>query len=927
MGVATEVGSVNIKVRADTRQFEKQMNGMGKLATKLGGKIAAALGTAALIKFGKSCIDLASDLNEVQNVVDVTFPRMAAQADKFAKSAADMYGLSETMAKRYLGTFGSMAEAFGFSEKKAYQMSEALTGLAGDVSSFYNISQDAAYTKLKSVFSGETESLKDLGVVMTQAALDQFALANGFGKTTKAMTEQEKVSLRLAFVTNSLKNASGDFARTSDSWANSIKILQLRFESFKASVGQVLIIAFTPVIRLINTLMLGITALADKFVKFMSAVTGKSFGNASSAAKQMAINMGNASNSAAGIGKSTKTAANNTNKAQKAAAKLKRTLMGFDRINKLEKKDKASKTPSAGTENGAGIAVPEMNTAAAGADNLQKKLKKIELPPALQKALDKLKGSFMNLVNTVKPAGKWLMDNILKPLGKWTVNKLAPKLVEVLAAAFEVLAAAIDVVATVLNDILKPIWLWLWKNVLSKIAKIIGKVIIAVLEMLAEDLKSLAKQIGKLPAAIKKGVKIVKELATTLKKNLLKIIEKVKEKIDAFVKVWNGIKNKAVELVAEAKEKVEGALAALFVMWENIKDRAATLLAEAKEKVNGALAALAGAWEGIKDRTASLVAEAKEKASGTINELKKNWESITDRTAKLFAEIASKWDDLKNSWNNIVSNIQDKTARAFMAVGNKWNDIKTKWTDITKNINDLSRKASMSVKTKWDDIKDNWKSVTKNINSLARKASMSVKTKWDDIKDDWKNVTKNINSLGRQATMTVKTKWNDIKSDWKNLTKNIQDQKKKVELTVSATLVNTKKFVNGLIDKINSKLYSLTLPKALGGGHVFKKNVIPHLAEGGFVKKNTPQLAVIGDNRHEGEVVAPESKLESMAAKAAAMAGNGDMAEVESLLRQILQTLNAMDTNVYMDGKQIKNRIVALINADTKATGRCAVLT
>lgn len=117
-----------------------------------------------------------------------------------------------------------MANAFGFSEKESYKMSTALTGLAGDVASFYNISQDEAFTKLKSVFSGETETLKDLGIVMTQTALDQYALANGFGKTTSAMTEQEKVALRYAFVQQQLQNATGDFSRTSDQWANQIRI-------------------------------------------------------------------------------------------------------------------------------------------------------------------------------------------------------------------------------------------------------------------------------------------------------------------------------------------------------------------------------------------------------------------------------------------------------------------------------------------------------------------------------------------------------------------------------------------------------------------------------------------------------------------------------------------------------------------------------
>ena len=108
-------------------------------------------------------MELGSDLAEVQNVVDVTFTTMSDKVNEFAKNAMTSAGLSETMAKQYVGTFGAMSKSFGFSESQAYDMSTALTQLTGDVASFYNISQDLAYIKLKSVFTGETETLKDLG--------------------------------------------------------------------------------------------------------------------------------------------------------------------------------------------------------------------------------------------------------------------------------------------------------------------------------------------------------------------------------------------------------------------------------------------------------------------------------------------------------------------------------------------------------------------------------------------------------------------------------------------------------------------------------------------------------------------------------------------------------------------------------------------
>lgn len=259
------VGEIALDLSLNSNGFKKQLSGIADMAKKAGAMIASAFAVKKLVEFGKSCIELGSDLSEVQNVVDVTFPQMSAQVDQFAKSAAASFGLSETMAKKYTGTFGAMAKAFGFTEEQAYQMGTSLTGLAGDVASFYNISQDEAYTKLKSVFTGETESLKDLGVVMTQTALDSYALANGFGKTTSQMSEAEKVALRYQFVQNQLTAAAGDFARTSDGWANQVRILSLQFDSLKATIGQGLINLLTPVIKVINIIIGKLTTLANVF--------------------------------------------------------------------------------------------------------------------------------------------------------------------------------------------------------------------------------------------------------------------------------------------------------------------------------------------------------------------------------------------------------------------------------------------------------------------------------------------------------------------------------------------------------------------------------------------------------------------------------------------------------------------------------------
>mgnify|MGYP000710642053 FL=1 len=324
------VGQIGLDLVVNQNQFDRQMRGITNIASKAGKILAGAFAIKKITEFTSACLDLVSDLAEVQNVVDVTFSKMNEQVNNFAQNAVFQFGLSETMAKQYTGTFGAMAKAFGFVESEAYAMSTTLTGLAGDVASFYNITQGEAYTKLKSVFTGETESLKDLGVVMTQTALDQFALANGYGKTTAKMTEQEKVALRYAFVQQQLSLAQGDFARTSDSWANQVRILKLQFDSLRASLGQGFIAAVTPVIKVINTIMGKLVQLANVFSAFMKRLFGvksdssSGIGAVASDVSSATNAMDNLSNSTSGVGS-----------AAKKAAKEIKGLMGIDEINTI----------------------------------------------------------------------------------------------------------------------------------------------------------------------------------------------------------------------------------------------------------------------------------------------------------------------------------------------------------------------------------------------------------------------------------------------------------------------------------------------------------------------------------------------------------------------------------------------------------------
>lgn len=345
------------KVRAQTSQVadrvERQTARISQSWKKVGAVVASVLSIGAIVAFGKSCIDLGSNLAEVQNVVDVTFGSMSGRVNAFAKDAAKSFGLSETMAKKYMGTYGAMAKSFGIAGNAGYEMSAAITGLTGDVASFYNLSQDEAYTKLKSIFTGETESLKDLGVVMTQTALDQYALNEGLGKTTNKMTEQEKVLLRYRFVMSQLSDASGDFARTSNSWANQVRVLQLQFESLKATIGQGLINAFTPIITVINAILEKLQTLANYFKAFTEAIFGDASGNTGGVSGSM--------DSAAG---SSGQIADNMGSAAGSAKELNRQLAKFDELNNLSS---SRESGGGGTGGGGGI----LGDLDLGMDNVQ----------------------------------------------------------------------------------------------------------------------------------------------------------------------------------------------------------------------------------------------------------------------------------------------------------------------------------------------------------------------------------------------------------------------------------------------------------------------------------------------------------------------------------------------------------------------------
>ena len=210
-------------------------------AKKIASGLAAAKVGQALLEWGNAAVQAASDLQEVQNVVDVTFGSSANKIESWAKKAGSQFGLTETQAKKFTSTLGAMMKSAGISGDEIVEMSTSLSGLAADMASFYNLDFETAFQKIRSGISGETEPLKQLGVNMSVANLEAYALSQGITKTFSSMSQGEQTMLRYKYLMQATADAQGDFARTSDGFANSQRRIQTSMESIKTSIGNVLL--------------------------------------------------------------------------------------------------------------------------------------------------------------------------------------------------------------------------------------------------------------------------------------------------------------------------------------------------------------------------------------------------------------------------------------------------------------------------------------------------------------------------------------------------------------------------------------------------------------------------------------------------------------------------------------------------------------
>lgn len=304
-------------------------------------------------------IDISSSLTEVENVVRQTFGQYESLINNFAKTSIEKFGMSELSAKQFASRFQAMGTALDIPQGKMANMSIRLTELAGDMASFYDVSQEDIAKSLQSIFSGTTAPMRRYGIDLTQATLKEWALKQGLDANISSMTQAEKAMLRYQYVLAHTTNITGDFARTADTWHNQITMLKENFKALGAVVGGGLINAFKPFIKVLNSVLQKVIAFAEMVTNALGSIFGWRY----EASKGAGISgladdigsasdgMGDLSDAAGSAGKNTGGIAKNAKKAKK---EIQQATRAFDELKVISKQSKDNTSGSGNKGSGSG---------------------------------------------------------------------------------------------------------------------------------------------------------------------------------------------------------------------------------------------------------------------------------------------------------------------------------------------------------------------------------------------------------------------------------------------------------------------------------------------------------------------------------------------------------------------------------------------
>lgn len=860
-----------------------------------------------LKKFGSQAIQTASDLEEVQNVVNVSFGSMANEVEAFAKTAIQSFGMSELTAKQTASTFMAMANGMGLALKDGKNMSLQLTALSGDMASFYNVRQDVAQTALNSIFTGETESLKKFGIVMTEANLSAFALSKGITKSYSAMSQAEKVALRYHYVLKSTANAQGDFTRTSGSWANQVRILKEQFNQLLGILGKGLIQVLTPIVQVLNKLLSYLIAIGNAIAKLFGGgkITSISntLGNASGSAGDLKDNIGDTSGSLED--------ANNN------AKKLQKTIASFDELNVLNSKNTSSSSGSGGT-GGGGISgeleIPDYTTQV---EEGSLKLGKLgETLANLAKSFARLAKSLGDVLipafeafyktaleRAIKAIGD-LINEMLKFLGgeldKWS-DWLTKNKDQIVIFATN-LGRIVEPLALIVSEILKVAW-----EALATALTLIGNAVRAIADAIINmDLKDISTILSILLAitSIKAGVevgKMFRSMNNDIDGNLIDKLAYLEGYLTGdgklsvgLTKFGNKFKSVFAKIGASLSPITSGAMTAFSATLNQI-GASGGALTKLKATIAGIGGGVKGLFTILKANPIGLIITAIGLVITALihlwntNEGFRNWvtEFYNGCIKPIFERIGKIISDL---WNNHLKPLWEKLKPGITSI---WETIKTVWDAIANLIGGIIVFLSPIISAILELVSGSIETWAEMVGSLADVLSGIIDFIAGVFTGDWERA------------------WNGLKEIFSG----IWDGMKAIARHGVNILVD---IVNGIIKGLNK----IHLPnwEILGSlaGKGINIPLIPRLAKGGVL--TSPTLAMMGEYAgayQNPEIVTPQNIL-----RETIDASNGNLVSAfYQMCQQVIQAIDGVDMSVSIGDDVIAQSTKRGNDAYKKRTG------
>lgn len=954
------VGQIALELNLDSSKFRKSLKNLNKTADnaaksmkssfsgafkKIAGAAAAAFSAAAVVKFGKDCIESAANVNAANSQLSQTFGNLQGNAEAAMKRVADSSGIVQSRLQGVGTSIYAFAKTTGMDSANALSMMEEALQITADSAAYYDRSLEDTAESLKSFLKGNYENDAALGLSCTETTRNT-AANKLYGKSFQNLSESQKQLTLLQMVkdANQLSGAMGQAAREADGWENVTGNLKEAWNQLLAVIGQPILQAATVIVQNLTSAIQTLTEYAKMASNALSEMFGWGGNNAVTAS------VSSAANSAGALSSSTAESTNNLNKSTKAAEKLKKAVAGFDQLNILSAD--TSKSDDNVTSNTTNNTVTPVASSASGlksdesaynkfGDNVKKVFEKINIAiEPVKKSLGRLKEQFDRLGKFAWEGLKDFYNDFLKPIGKWVLGEGLPRFIdaisqmmsnidwgkinsaldelwkalepfaenvgdgllwfienvlsplgswvmnEVVPIFLGILANAISILNGVIEKV-KPIFEWFWKNFLEPIANWTGGIIVSVLQGVETALRGIANSDKAITTLTIIGAEVATAFATIHIVNFvknLKIAETATKVFSGTQKILNAIMSaNPISIIIVA---VAGLATAIISLWDNcewFRDGWTTVW-------NGICSVAETVWNAI----SGFFTSAWDGICAVWNTVVEFFQGIWDGICNVFSSVGTWFSDaFTNAWNGICT-AWNATGEFF---GGVWNGICGAFSAVGTWFSDAFTNAWNGVKNAWNGVSDFFGGIWKGI-----QGAFSHVTDWfkNVFSGAWEGI-KNVFSIGGKIFDGIK---DGILSAFKFVVNGIIDGLNWVVAQPFNGINTALRTIKGLdfwgwkpFDWLNE----IPVPQ------------IPKLAKGGLA--TAPTLAMVGDNPNassDPEVISPLSKLKGMIAETQQTTVCDE--RVIRMLQKIYDLLNSEETqyvnNTYLDSELIERKIV-----------------